>query len=162
VGVFNAWGAAIVKKLEKGQLARRNVVADLSSVVDAKIVSGVQDALTEAARHARGRSVSNRWNLLRRRTRSSFGSILDLGSAATTTDIAGPRRHNGSRHGSILRQTRNASGDLFSGTHAKRLHPNLGNPLGRAFFPPAGSLLIWPCHREPAIRPPPDTQVSSP
>jgi hypothetical protein len=159
VALFNSWGGAIAKKLEKDQLRERNVVLILSNGVDGKIVANVQDALTTAGATRAGTiTFSNRWNLADEGTRQQLGSVLGLGSAATTTDI--------STVGAQKIATRldtpsdpNAAGDLLQGLSQSGFI-QISNAASGA-FPPAGSVVIWLSSGNPNPSPP-DAQVSLP
>jgi len=159
VGLFNTWGEAIVKRLEKDQLRSRDVVLILSNGVDAKIVSNIQDALTEAGATRSGSiTFSTRWNLGDDGSRRQLGSILDLGPTATTTDIAS----RGVERIAARLDTPsdpNASGDLLQALTQSGFI-QVSNPSAGA-FPPAGSLIIWLSSggRNPS---PPDAQISLP
>ena len=141
VSLYNTWTETIAKKLEKDQLRGRSVVLLLSNGVDAKIVSNVQDALTQAgATRAGSITFSIRWNLADQGTRQQLGSILGLGPAATTSDIAS---RGAERIANRLDTPSdpNAAGDLLQALTQSGF-VQLSNP-GAVAFPPAGSLLIW-------------------
>ncbi len=159
LGLFNTWGETIVKGLEKDQLRAHNVVLILSNGVDAKIVSNVQDALTEAgATRAGSITFSNRWNLADAVTRQQLGSILGLGSAATTADV---ETKGVQRIATRLDTPSDPStpGDLLQALTQSGFI-QVTNSGGGA-FPPAGSLLIWLSSgsRSPS---PADAEVSLP
>jgi hypothetical protein len=159
VSLFNAWGDAIAKKLEKDELRGRNVILILSNGVDGKIVTNVQDALTTAGATRAGTiTFSDRWNLADDGARQQLGSVLGLGTAATATDIAtrGAQRI-ATRLGTP--SDPNAAGDLLQALSQSGFIQVSNAPSGA--FPPAGSLVIWLSSGN--LNPsPPDGQVSLP
>ena len=89
LNLWESWGGTIAKQIEKDALRDRSVVLMLSSGVDGKIVSNVQNALTIAGA-TRGGTItfSSRWNFNDDTARQQLGSILGLGPAATAADVA--------------------------------------------------------------------------
>jgi hypothetical protein len=159
IAIFNTWGEAIAKKLEKDQLRGRNVVMILSNGVDGKIVANVQDALTAAGATRAGTiTFSNRWNLADDGTRQQLGSVLGLGSSATTTDIATGGAQRIATRLDTPSDTSTA-GDLLQALSQSGFI-QISNAAAGA-FPPAGSLIVWLSSGN--LNPsPPDGQVSLP
>jgi len=159
VSLFNSWSDTIAKKLEKDQLRDRTVVLLLSNGVDGKIVSNVQDALTQAGAARAGTiTFSNKWNLADPGTRAQLGAIMGLGSTATTADVAS----QGAQRIATRLDTPsdlNASGDLLQAL-VQGGFIQVSN-VGAGAFPPAGSLVIWLSSgsHNPS---PPDAQISLP
>ena len=89
LNLWQSWGGTIAKQIENDVLRGRTVVLMLSSGVDGKIVSNVQNALTIAGA-TRGGTItfSSRWNFNDDPARQQLGSILGLGPAATAADVA--------------------------------------------------------------------------
>ena len=159
LNLWETWGNTIAKRMEKDVLKGRTVVLLLSSGVDGKIVSNVQNALTIAGA-TRGGSItfSSRWNFTDATAVQQLGSVFGLGPAASTADIAA---QGADKLASRLDTPGdpNAAGDLLQ-TLSQSGFIQVSDPTGGS-FPAPGSLLIW--LSSGATNPsPPDGQFSLP
>ena len=159
LGLWETWGNTVAKGMEKDALKGRTVVLLLSSGVDGKVVSNVQNALTVAGA-TRGGSItfSSRWNLGDATVVQQLGSIFGLGPAATAADVA--------TQGADKMATRldtpgdpSASGDLLQAL-SQGGFIQVSDPTGGS-FPTAGSLVMW-LSSGAANPSPPDGQFSLP
>jgi len=159
LNLWESWGGTIAKQIEKDVLRGRTVALMLSSGVDGKIVSNVQNALTIAGA-TRGGTItfSSRWNFNDDTARQQLGSILGLGPAATAADVA---TQGADRIANRLDTPGdpNAAGDLLQAL-AQGGFIQVSDPTGGA-FPPAGSLVVWLSSGAPNPSPP-DGQFSLP
>jgi hypothetical protein len=159
LNLWQTWGGAVAKGIEKDKLKGKTVVLLMSSGVDGKIVSNVQNALTIAGA-TRGGSItfSSRWNFGDEPAVQQLGSILGLGPAATAADVA--------TQGTDKLATRldtpgdpTAPGDILQAL-SQGGFIQVSDPTGGS-FPTPGSLVIW-LSSGAANPSPPDGQFSLP
>lgn len=159
LSLWETWGSSVAKGLEKDTLKGRTVVLLLSSGVDGKIISSVQNALTVAGA-TRGGTItfSSRWNLGDPTVVQQLGSIFGLGPAATSADVA--------TQGADKMATRldtpgdpNAPGDLLQALSQSGFI-QVSDPTGGS-FPATSSVVIW-LSSGAANPSPPDGQFSLP
>jgi hypothetical protein len=141
LSVLNTWGAVVARTIEKDQLRGRTVVLLVSSGVDGKTISNLEDALSIAgATRAGVITFSARWNLGDDPTRQQLGQLLGLGQSARASDIAG---QGAQRFAARLQSPGdpNSSGDLLR-TLTQAGFIQVSDQTGGA-FPPAGSIIAW-------------------
>jgi hypothetical protein len=157
--LWQTWGSGIATRMEKNALKGRTVLLLLSSGVDGKIVSNVENALTVAGA-TRGGSItfSSKWNFADDAARQQLATIFGLGPAATATDVA--------TEGADRIATRldtpgdpTLAGDVLQGL-SQTGFIQVSDPTG-GVFPSAGSLVIW-LSSGAADPSPPDGQFSMP
>ncbi|HLW17304.1 MAG TPA: copper transporter [Actinomycetota bacterium] len=159
LSLWETWGSSVAKGLEKDQLKGKTVLLLMSSGIDGKIVSNVQNALTIAGA-SRGGSItfSSRWNFSDATAVQQLGSIFGLGPAATAADV-------GTQGADKLASRMDAPGDPNSAGDVLQALSHGGfiqfsDPTGGS-FPPAGSLVVW-LSSGAADPSPPDGQFSLP
>ena len=159
LNVYENWGGAVARLIEKDALKGRTVVLLMSNGVDGKVVSNVQNALTVAGA-TRGGSITftSRWNFGDDAARQQLGSIFGLGTAATAADVAAQGADRLASRLDIPGDP-NAAGDLLRALSDGGFI-QVTDPTGGT-FPVSGSLVIW-LSSGASTPSPPDGQFSLP